>query len=411
MGMLLLTNGRIVDGTADLPSASVNILIENDVIREVGPKVETAKARRLDLGGRVVMPGLIDCHVHVIASNPNLGQNAMLPDSLVMARGIGIMNGMLMRGFTTVRDVGGADFGVKLAAEEGLVPMPRIVMSGKALSQTGGHCDFRGRFDDRPTAKTGFRLGALGRICDGIDECRRATREEIKGGADFIKIMANGGVASPTDPIHFLGFARDEIIAIVEEARNAGTYVSAHLYTDEAIRRAAECGVISIEHGNLVTPETARYLKEVGAYVVPTNVTFDVLAKEGAAMGLPPESVAKIEDVRGAGLSALKLLADAGVMMAFGTDLLGPMHHHQSDEFLIRARYLPAIEVIRSATVNAAKVVRMEGKLGVIAPEAHADLIVVDGDPLKKIELLVGQGRHMAAIMKDGRFVKNMLKG
>ena len=223
--------------------------------------------------------------------------------------------------------------------------------------------------------------------------------------------MANGGVSSPTDPIKFLGFSRAEVTAAVEEARNAQTYVAAHLYTDEAIRRAAECGVISIEHGNLVTPETARYLKEVGAYVVPTNVTFDVLAKEGAAMGLPPESVAKIEDVRGAGLSALKLLADAGVMMAFGTDLLGPMHHHQSDEFLIRARYLPAIEVIRSATVNAAKVVRMEGKLGVIAPEAHADLIVVDGDPLKKIELLVGQGRHMAAIMKDGRFVKNMLKG
>jgi imidazolonepropionase-like amidohydrolase len=128
-------------------------------------------------------------------------------------------------------------------------------------------------------------------------------------------------------------------------------------------------------------------------------------------MGLPPESVAKIEDVRGAGLSALKILAEAGVMMAFGTDLLGPMHHHQSDEFLIRARYLPAIEVIRSATINAAKVVRMEGRLGVIAPDAFADLIVVDGDPLKDMGVLVGQGRHMAAIMKDGRLVKNMLKG
>ncbi|HUN12180.1 MAG TPA: amidohydrolase family protein, partial [Rhabdaerophilum sp.] len=273
MGMLLLTNGRIVDGTADAPGAPVNVLIENDFIREVGPKVESAKARKLDLGGRVLMPGLIDCHVHVIASNPNLGQNAMLPDSLVMARGMEIMNGMLMRGFTTVRDVGGADFGVKLAAEEGLVPMPRLVISGKALSQTGGHCDFRGRFDDRPTAKTGFRLGALGRICDGIDECRRAAREEIKGGADFIKIMANGGVASPTDPIHFLGFARDEITAIVEEAKNAGTYVSAHLYTDEAIRRAVECGVHSLEHCNLIESDTAKLAAKAGAVAVPTLVT------------------------------------------------------------------------------------------------------------------------------------------
>lgn len=406
MSMLLLTNGRIVDGTADAPSAPLNVLIENDVIREVGPKVDAARARRLDLGGRVVMPGLIDCHVHVIASNPNLGQNAMLPDSLVMARGMGIMNGMLMRGFTTVRDVGGADFGVKLAAEEGLVPMPRIVMSGKALSQTGGHCDFRGRFDDRPTAKTGFRLGALGRICDGIDECRRATREEIKGGADFIKIMANGGVASPTDPIHFLGFAREEIIAIVEEAKNAGTYVSAHLYTDEAIRRAVECGVHSLEHCNLIESETARLAAKAGAVAVPTLVTYDKLASEGASLGFPADSVAKIDSVRLRGLQSLDIMKQAGLTMAYGTDLLGAMHRHQSHEFILRREVLSAREVIASATHIAADLCRMTGRIGTIAPGAFADLIAVDGDPLKDISLLTGQGRHMPLILRSGRIVK-----
>jgi imidazolonepropionase-like amidohydrolase len=142
---------------------------------------------------------------------------------------------------------------------------------------------------------------------------------------------------------------------------------------------------------------------------VPTNVTFDYLAKEGASFGLPPQSVAKIEDVRSQGLAALQTLHDAGVMMGYGSDLLGEMHQHQSDEFILRGEVLPAIEVIRSATVNAAKVVKQEGKLGVVEAGAHADLIVVDGDPLKNLALLTGQGRHMPAIMRAGRFVKDEL--
>ncbi|MEM7747937.1 MAG: amidohydrolase family protein, partial [Pseudomonadota bacterium] len=142
----------------------------------------------------------------------------------------------------------------------------------------------------------------------------------------------------------------------------------------------------------------------------PTNITFDILAKEGAAMGVPPESVAKIEDVRSAGLTALETLADADVMMAYGTDLLGDMHKYQSDEFPLRARYLPVMEVIRSATINAAKIVGMEGKLGVVAKDALADLIVVDGNPLADISVLTNQGAYIPAIMKDGQFVKNLLE-
>lgn len=406
MSLLLLTNARIVDGTADKPADPVNILIENGTIREVSAKTKSDKARVLDLKNRIAMPGLIDCHVHTIAGVANLGLNASLPDSLVMARAIGIMNGMLMRGFTTVRDVGGADYGVKLAAEEGVMPMPRIVMSGNALSQTGGHCDFRGRFDDRPTPKTGFRLGALGRICDGIEECRRAAREEIKGGADFIKIMANGGVASPTDPIHFFGFSREELLAIVEEARGAGTYVSAHLYTDEAIRRAVECGIHSLEHCNLIGAETAKLAAKNGAVAVPTLVTYDKLASEGASLGFPKDSVAKIDNVRLAGLNSLDIMRKAGLSMAYGSDLLGAMHRHQSEEFVIRGHALPAHEVIASATHIAAKLCRMEGQIGTIAPGAHADIIAVDGNPLDNLALLTGQGRHMPLIVSRGQIVK-----
>jgi imidazolonepropionase-like amidohydrolase len=404
--VILLANARIVDGSAPEPSDPLDVLVENGTIREVGRALASA-ADRLDLGGRVLMPGLIDAHVHVVACLANLGANAVLPDALVAHRAARIMHGMLMRGFTTVRDVGGATAGLRAARDEGLFEGPRLVLCGKALSQTGGHTDFRGRYEDRPQPH--WRLGALGRLCDGVDEVRRACREEIKGGANFIKIMANGGVASPTDPIHFLGFSREEIRAAVEEAGNAGTYVAAHLYTDEAIARAVECGVHSLEHCNLITPATARAAAAAGCVAVPTLVTYEALASEGAAMGLPPDSVAKIETVRGAGLRSLETMREAGLPMAFGTDLLGGMHRHQSEEFVIRGRALPAREVIASATSVAARLLRMEGRIGVIAPGAHADLVVVDGDPLADLSLLTGQGRHMPAIMLGGRFVKNTL--
>lgn len=406
MAQTLLTNAAIVDGTQDRPAEPVNVLIEGGIIREVGKSVKADKARRIDLAGRTLMPGLIDCHVHVIAVLADLGANARLPDSLVAARSFGIMNAMLLRGFTSVRDVGGADHGIEVAAEEGLIPMPRVIRSGKALSQTGGHCDFRGRYDDIPAPKTGFRLGALGRICDGVTEVRRAAREEIKQGAAFIKIMANGGVASPTDPIHFLGFAREEILAAVEEARNAGTYVSAHLYTPEAIARAVECGVHSLEHCNLITPEVAQLAARAGAVAVPTLVTYDKLASDGAKLGFPADSIAKIDNVRLKGLESLAIMKKAGLTMAYGSDLLGAMHTYQSEEFVIRGRALPAQEVIASATHIAAKLCRMEGRIGTIAPGAFADLIAVDGNPLQDLSLLTGQGRHMPLIVSRGTIVK-----
>ena len=405
---ILFTNASIVDGTADRPQGGMSVLVEGERIREVAEGPIATQAQAIDLAGRTLMPGLIDCHVHVIACLPNLGQNALLPDSLVAARSAHILHGMLMRGFTTVRDLGGADIGLVQAVEEGAFLGPRLVICGKALSQTGGHTDFRGRYDTRDRHAFDRKLGSLGRLCDGVDEVRRACREEIKAGATFIKIMANGGVASPTDPIAFFGFSRDEIAAAVEEAASAQTYVAAHLYTDEAIRRAVELGVRSVEHCNLVKPDTARLMAERGAVAVPTLVTYEALKEEGAALGLPAESVAKIDDVRLAGLESLGILKEAGVPMAYGSDLLGPMHRRQSEEFAIRGRALPAHEVIRSATADAAALLRMEGQVGCIAPGAYADLVVVDGDPLADLSVLAEQSR-MPAVMKNGRFVKNDL--
>ncbi len=411
MASTLFTNARIVDGTAPEAGAPVSVLVEGGTIREVGKAVSSAKAKVVDLKGKTLMPGLIDAHVHVVAGVADLGKNAQLPDSLVTARSFVIMREMLMRGFTTVRDVGGADFGLKQATEEGHFQTPRLVISGKALSQTGGHADFRGRYDDAATPLTRHRLGALGRLCDGLDQVRRVAREEMKGGADFIKIMANGGCASPTDPIHFLGFSVSELEAVVEEARMAGTYVSAHVYTDEAIRRCVEAGVHSLEHCNLIEAETAKLAASRGAVAVPTLVTYDKLVIDGPKLGFPPDSVAKVDVVRSAGMNSLAVMQKAGLAMAYGSDLLGEMHKYQSEEFVIRGRALPAHEVIGSATHVAAKLLRLEGKIGTIAPGAHADLIVVDGDPLKDLSLLTRQGKHIPLIMKGGAFMKRASLG
>lgn len=411
MVQTLFTNAHIVDGTHDKRPASVSVLVEGSIIREVSPNITSPKASVIDLKGLTLMPGLIDAHVHVVATLADLGRNGMLADSLITARSFTLMRQMLLRGFTTVRDVGGADFGLKTAVEEGHFPAPRLIISGKALSQTGGHCDFRGRYNDGYPPQSRFRLGLLGRLCDGVDEVRRAAREEIKGGADFIKIMANGGCASPTDPIHFLGYSLSELQAVVEEAKMASTYVSAHVYTDEAIRRCVEMGVHSLEHCNLIQSETARMAAKAAAVAVPTLVTYDKLASEGSKLGFPPESVAKVDYVRLAGMESLSIMREAGLPMAFGTDLLGEMHRHQSEEFVIRGRVLPAHEVIASATYIAAKLLRLEGKIGVIAPDAYADMIVVDGDPLQDLSLLTGQGRHIKLIMQGGQMIKRTAIG
>lgn len=409
MGSYLFTGGRFLDpGKTELIDG-MQVLVEEDRIREVSDRPITGvSATRVDLKGKTLMPGLVDAHVHVNASLVDVGANASLPSSLAALRASRTMRAMLMRGFTTVRDVGGADLGLALAVEEGLIEGPRLVQCGKALGMTGGHTDFRSRSDNREGVFAD-RVGSMGRLVDGVDACRKAAREEIKAGARFIKIMANGGVASPNDPIHALGYSRSEIEAVVEEAEMAGTYVSAHLYTDAAIRRAVECGVHSLEHCNLIQPETAKLAAKAGAIAVPTLVAYEGLAMEGEALGLKPESVAKIETVRQGGMKSLEIIREAGLEMAYGSDLLGGLQKYQSMEFEIRARVLPVPEILASATLIAARLCMLEGQIGTLAEGAYADLLVVDGDPYRDLGVLQRDGTHLAAIMRDGIFFKNTL--
>jgi imidazolonepropionase-like amidohydrolase len=404
----LFTGGRLLDPSRDQLLDGFEVLVENDRIKEVSDRpIASSSATRVELTGKTLMPGLIDCHVHVVAALVDLAANAMAPSSLATLRAARILRTLIERGFTTVRDCGGADHGLVRAIEDGLIDGPRLVICGKALSQTGGHGDTRPRSDDREMLSA--RVGAISRLADGVDGARRAAREEIKAGARFVKIMANGGVASPNDPIHALGFSRDEIRAAVEEAENAGLYVAAHLYTDEAIARAVDCGVHSLEHCNLIRPETARRAAAAGAVAVPTLVTYEALAKEGKAFGLSPESVAKIETVRKGGVASLEIMREAGLPMAFGSDLLGQLQRHHCEEWEIRARVLPVVEIIRSATLVGAKLCGLEGEVGALVPGAYADLLVVDGDPYRDVSVLQHDGAHMPAIMKGGTFFKTLL--
>ncbi|SDE93166.1 Imidazolonepropionase [Variovorax sp. CF079] len=412
MSIFVLRNANLLDLEEGALIDGMDVVVVDDRIADIGRGLvdPVGTDAVYDLRGLTLMPGLIDCHVHVTASHVNLGLAAKLPNALGVIRSLPILRGMLFRGFTSVRDAGGGDWALAQAAQDGLIEAPRLFPSGKALSQTGGHGDFRARSDQLEPCACSFRIGNIARVVDGVDDVRRAARDELTKGATQIKVMASGGVTSPNDPIGNTGYSMDELRAIVDEAAAWQTYVMAHAYTPRAIKRAVEAGVRTIEHGNLVDEATAQLVKQAGVFVVPTLITFDMLSSEGAALGLPPESIAKVDDVRLVGREAIAMLHRLGVKMGFGSDLLGESHKHQSEELRIRCEIVGNLETLRSATTVAADILQRAGTLGVVRPGAVADLLVVKGNPLEDIGVLTGQGEGLSAIMKDGRFVKNELK-
>ncbi|QTD45354.1 metal-dependent hydrolase family protein [Ottowia testudinis] len=414
MNATLFKNVHVLDVRAGRLLENHHVLVEGEAIREISDRpLSCSAARTIDGAGRTLMPGLIDCHVHVTASHINFGLLAQTPHTLLAYRALPILRGMLRRGFTTVRDAGGADWALKQALEDGVggtVAGPRLFVSGSPLSPTGGHGDFRPRSGRLQPVGCGCPRLAGTRVVDGVDAVRQAVREQMQMGADQIKIMSSGGVASPTDPVNALGYSLEETRAIVDEAAARHTYVLAHAYTPESIRRAVECGVRSIEHGNLIDAPTAALMAERGAYAVPTLITYEALARDGARLGLGAESVAKIEQVRAAGLRSLEIFTASGVKLAFGTDLLGASHDLQSEEFVIRAQAQPNLEVLQSATLIGAELLNQTGVIGEIAPGARADLLLVDGNPLNDLACLTGQGERIPLVMQAGQLRVNELR-
>ena len=389
------------------------IVVEGDRIAAVTqePIAVDDAARVIDAGGRAVLPGLIDAHVHVAATSHDLAGLALQPASLIAAQSSQLLRAMLRRGFTTVRDAGGADHGLREAVAQGLFEGPRLVIAGQPISQTGGHADMRPRGVRGPMFCACAGLGLVGAIADGVAEVRRAVREQVRQGADHIKIMAGGGVASPTDPLEGTQFSIDELRAAVEEAEAAGLYALAHAYSPRAVTRAVQAGVRSIEHGNLIDEATAREMKRCGAYLVPTLATYAALADEGQRLGWSPAMLAKLQQVADRGVQAVRIAHAEGVPIAFGTDLLGHMHARQNTEFVLRAPALPPLELLQGATCIAARLMGRERELGLVAPGALADLLIVDGDPSATLDMLVAPETGIRLLMQGGRVVVDRLGG
>ena len=410
MTLTVFRNALIFDGDSpDLIEGDV--VIEGDTIREVAPgRATVTNAVEVDIGGRVLMPGLIDAHVHLMAVHLAMSKCADYTMTLMTAKSLPRIRNMLERGFTTIRDVAGADHGLRQALADGDIPGPRAFIGGPGFTISGGHGDHRRKTDsrrDRDRTGNGQEWGS--RIVDGPEEMRIAVREELRRGADHIKLMASGGVGSPHDAIEDWQFSEEEIRMACSEASARGKYVCAHTYGSEAVRRAVAFGVRTVEHCNLIDEATAAFVRDHDAYVVPTLVCYEVTEQHGDALGLTPYVMEKLRFVNEAGIRMLEHCEAAGTRMGFGTDLMGEMEFAQSMEFVIRARVQKPIDILRSATRINAEIVQMEGRLGTIAPGAIADLIAVDGNPLEDIALLDGQGENIPLIVKSGALWRNRL--
>ena len=411
MAQILFKNAKLLDPHADALEGGVSVLVEGETIREVSAKpIKAPKADVIDCKGRTLMPGLIDCHVHVMLSEVNIRYLEAIPLTMMTVRAAALMRAMIDRGFTTVRDTGGADWGMRDGVAQGHLPGPRMFIAGRALGPTGGHSDARRRTDVHSGAcKCCNAMSFCLEVVDGADAVRAAVREQLRQGVDQIKIMVSGGVASPYDPLDSRQFSLAEIAAAVEEAAAFGRYTQAHAYTPDAITRAVSQGVRTIEHGNLIDEKSAKLMKDKGAYLVANLVAYYAMKERAKEFGMTSEMLAKNDMVIDGGLKSLEICKRAGIKVGYGSDLLGALQVDQSREFLLRREVLSPIEIIRQATLVGAEIVRMPGKLGVVKPGAFADILVVDGDPIKKLELLTGQGEHLSVIMKAGRFHKNRL--
>jgi imidazolonepropionase-like amidohydrolase len=407
---LLFRNFQLLEPDVGALQAGFELLVEDETVREVADKpIKADTADVIDCGGRTLMPGLIDSHVHVMLSEVNIRYLESIPLTLMTARAARLMLAMLNRGFTSVRDTGGADWGMKTGVEQGDIPGPRLFIAGAAIGPTGGHSDPRRRtdFGMRCHCCDAMRFGM--RQSDGVSEVIKSVREQMRQGADHIKLMMSGGVASPYDPLDSLQFSPAEVAAAVEEARAFGRYVCAHAYTPEAITRAAQGGVRTIEHGNLIDDASAKLMAEKDMFLIANLVTYYAMRERAAEFGMTPDMLAKNDLVIDGALRSLEISKRAGVPVAYGTDLLGALQVEQSREFILRQEVQSPIEIIRAATTIGARIVRQEGKIGTLKAGAYADLLVVDGDPLKNLGLFQEQGKYLSVIMKGGKLHKNRL--
>lgn len=413
---IVIRNVRIFDGRSEGLSELSQIVVQGRKIVAISSDSSEAPegARVIDGGGRIATPGFVDTHVHLMTAL-SITKMSNASDWYLAAAAADNMRKMLQRGFTTVRDAGGADGSIARAVDDGLIDGPRVFPSGRGISQTGGHGDFRFGASPHP-ALDGvpfFRSFAnLMVLADGRAEVLRAARENLKNGATQIKIMGGGGVTSEFDPLHVVQYTPEEVRAAVQAAENWGTYVVAHAYHDRSIRMLIDNGVRQIVHGHLLDEKTIKYAAKKGI-VIQAELVWSRLNDEfGRRAGLGEERLAKNREIMDRSGHYFDLLKKYEVKTAFGTDIVGPHQQFQNREFTLRAEHFTPVEVLMQATSEAYEVINMSGPLnrygrfGVIEEGALADILVIEGNPLQDISILERPGEVLRLIMKDGRIHK-----
>ena len=415
--VIVIRNARVFDGIAAQRSAPQDVLIRGDRIEAIGRSLAIEPgAREIDAGGRTLMPGLIDAHAHIMLQL-SVGKS-LSSDAYYFAYVSTLAaKSFLDSGFTTVRDMSGNSFSLKQAIDEGAVPGPRIYPSGAMISQTAGHSDHRSAANPSrlidPTSRSHLEELGMTMVADGRDEVLQAARENLRRGATQIKIAVGGGVSSYADPLDVTQYTDDEIRAAVEAAADWGTYVAAHVYNSEGIRRAIDNGVRSIEHANLVDRDTLKYMKDKGTWLSP-----QVLAFKSEIRGLTPDQQAKQRQALDGVDTLMKTAREVGFEnIVFGADVVTNLDAlaHISEELTLRTRWFTPVEILRQATSKAGELLALSGPrnpygtLGVIKPGAMADILLVDGDPLQDISVLADPARNLRLIMKGGQVHKNTL--
>ena len=413
----LIQNVSVWDGTSDQAVAGRDILVENNLIKSIGSGLEARDdAEIVDGKDLTVIPGIIDAHSHV-ALPITLDSVYTEDPAYVAAVSLKVAEMLLMRGWTTMRDVGGPSQGLARAIDEGVAIGPRIYPSAMFVSQTSGHGDFRQLTDSHPnmTGNVNPFEARIGLIADGPAEVRRAVRESLRVGATQIKVMAGGGISSEYDPIDTVQYSLEEMKAAVESAADWGTYVTVHAYTDDAVNRSLDAGVKVIEHGHLLTEPTLRRIKSEGAFLSSQSFGFvrDMLAN------MPNGRGGKAFPIMDGVDTVMSTAKKIGLPVAFGTDSFGNLRVYDIavKEFTYRKRWFDSLEIMKQATSHNAKLLALtgprnpypDGPLGVIEEGAYADLLLVTGDPLEDAAILEDYENNIRLIMKDGKIYKNTI--
>lgn len=399
--MKCITGAKLIDGTGRSPVSSSDILVEGNKIRKIGQDIDIPEeAKIIDASKYTVMPGLIDSHVHIcLNGEPSVFDILQYSPGMIQLMGAYNALETLRSGYTSIRDMGapmGFAIALSRAIEKGIANGPRIVAGGKVISQTGGHADFY--------LPSGISYHAMSNIADGSNELRKAAREELRAGADFLKICSSGGVMSPSDPVDTRQFTVQEIKAVVEEAEAVGRSVASHAHGTTGIRNAVEAGVRSIEHGTIMDEEVSKMMAEKGVFHVPTMVASYNIIEHGREGGIPEYAVKKAEEISHYPAESMMLSHENEVPLAAGTDAGTPFNRHGDNtkelELMIEAG-LTEMDAIKTATSTAARCIGLGDSIGKIKEGRKADLILVDGDPLKDITILQKQNQ-IKLVMKDG---------